>query len=692
MKKVFFVVSVFMSYLALSQSNTKNEVLDTITPRELGEVMVSAVKVKQNSPVTHANLLKEQIKKNNKTYQIPVLLSTMPSVVSYGEDGMGVGATYLFVRGSDAYRTNVTINGIPYNDPESQGVFWYNLSDFASSAENMQLQRGVGTSTNGAGAFGASLNIQTDGIQDKAKVETNSFWGSYNTVKNVAKFSTGRLSERWEVSGRYSKIDSDGYRKRSKSDLESYFLQTAYDWNNTMFKLIFFGGKEKTRLTYLGIDKDMLEKDRRHNPAGLHQDKGQDLYYDNETDNYTQYHTQLHWGQKWSSRFSSNTALHHTKGKGYWEQYESGWIDPRIIRYMMDNDFYGLTYSSVYVADKTDVNFGFSANRYDGQHLDRVLWNSKGGDYNALEGDVEWGYKTEHSQYVKAMWKGIEKLDLFVDLQHRYVHYKNKTYDVNEGMSFFNPKAGVSYKIGDRDNAYFSFGKSSKEPTRGDYKGAKKIGSKVKAEHLLDFELGWRHTGGDFRLDVNTYYMKYKDQLVLVGINDDKGYPIRKNVGKSYRMGLEVDGVWMVSDKFDWRANFALSKNKNKNYKQQDENGAVVEYGDTQISFSPCFVAGNNLTYKPIDNATISLVSKYVGSQYMSNANEKESELGAYFVNNLLLGYDIYPQKAFKRISLSAMINNIFNKKYVASGTFDGSALYYPQATANFLLGVGFEI
>lgn len=666
--------------------------------RVIDEVLISAVRAKETLPVTFSNVSKKEIKQKNFGQQLPLLINHLPNVVSYSEDGAGFGSTALFIRGNDLQRTNVTINGIPYNDSESLGVYWYNLSDFAGSAESIQVQRGVGTSTNGAGAFGASLNILTDAISEKAYGELSNYYGSYNSHKHSLKFSTGKMNDRFEISGRLSKINSDGYIDRASSDLKSYFLQGAYSHKNTLIKALLFGGVQKTYLTYKGIDADMLKKNRRYNPAGAYYDSAGNLhFYNNETDNYQQDHAQLHWSQKWNTYWTTNFALHYTKGKGYWEQMDN-WGDENgnfVVQYKMDNDFYGTTFSANYKKGKVDLILGGNANSYDGRHFDEYVWTENGTKAHRERMDRKvYGKKNEGSAFAKLSYQLDDKWGLFGDVQYRYVGFKSLLFStlVDENLHLFNPKVGATYKINHQNNLYLSYARATKEANRSDYKDyAENIsnGSVLpKAESVNDFELGWRFISPSIRLNTNIFYMGYKDQLVLTGDISRTGYSLRKNSGKSYRLGLEIDALVKFSEKFIWQPNFSLSRNRNLDY-HTTQNGKVVNLGNTDISFSPSVVASSALTYLPMKNFQITWSAKYVGERFLTNENEENSKLDAFFVNNLNLAYEIKPNTFCKSIVLSLDVNNFLNNEYYAHGRYrKGKAYYYPQATANILAGV----
>ena len=695
----------------------------------LEEVFLSSVRVNAQSPITYSNLTNEEIEDRNLGQDIPVLMSYMPNVVTTSDAGAGVGYTGIRVRGSDATRVNVTINGIPYNDAESQGTFWVNLGDFASSVENLQLQRGVGTSTNGAGAFGASLNILTDSYKKEAQAEIANSIGSYKTFKHTAKFSTGLINDHWEFAGRASKIRSDGYIDRASSDLKSYFLQGTYVDDNTLVKALTFGGKEKTYQAWYGIDAQTLETDRTFNPAGIYTDEnGNTRFYENQTDNYQQDHYQLLWNQDYNDYWSSNIAFHYTYGRGYYEEYNEDasltafGLEPFVAEEeevttsdivgtkWLDNHFYGSVFSLNYQNSNWDVTLGGGWNKYEGDHFGEVVYTRF-----ALNNDPYEPYyfgtsdKTDFNVYGKANFAITEKLAGYADLQLRTIHYETDGI-LNDGseflnddnFSFFNPKAGLTYEFNPANQLYFSYARAHREPSRTDYENGD-----PEPEELNDFELGWRFNKPSVQINSNLYYMDYRNQLVLTGGIDDVGAFIRQNSGNSYRLGLEIDASIRLSDKFTVRPNLALSRNKNVDF-VSTFNGELVEYGDTDISYSPEIVAGNILSYMPTNSLEVNLFSKYVGEQFMSNVEAENSRLDSYFVNDLNLQYSWEDAWLFREIVLTGLVNNIFGEEYVSNGyyytfdipneelpsgvqTLDGAG-YYPQATTNFLLGLTLKL
>ena len=663
-KLTFYASIIFSLFSFLSFAQVK----DTTTVNQLDEVLVSAVRVTTKTPVSFSNLSKKEIAPRNLGQDIPILMNYLPSVVTTSDAGNGVGYTGIRVRGSDATRVNVTINGIPYNDSESHGTYWVNMPDFASSVESLQLQRGVGTSTNGAGAFGASLNMLTDSYAKRSNGEISNSIGSFNTQKHTVKFSTGLMNDHFELAGRLSALKSDGYVDRASSDLKSYFLQGTYVGKTTLIKALAFGGKEKTYQSWNGLeDLDLLKNDRTFNTAGMFTDEfGNTKFYDNETDNYQQDHFQLHWNEKVSASWNTNLAVFYSKGKGYYENYKenakfsSYGLTPIVIggttinrtdlirQKWLDNDFYGTTFSANYKQDKWDVILGGGYNKYEGSHFGKVIWaryasKSELGDRYYDDSAI----KTDGNVFAKANYQLTTKWSLFGDLQLRNVNYKAaspETGVVNDNFNFFNPKAGLNFEINDKNQLYASYARANREPNRTDYENGS-----PRPEKLNDFELGLRHNAARFKLNANVYYMAYKDQLILTGELDDVGSPIRKNSGDSYRLGLELDATIAVLDNLIIRPNMTISTNKNKDF-FFTRDGVLTALGNTNIAYSPDFIAGNIITFLPVSNLQISFLSKFVGEQFMGNIDSEGSKLKSYFVNDLNVSYEFKPKSVFKSI------------------------------------------
>ena len=718
MKRILLAVF-FISNILYSQE----KIIDTVqgTKQNLDEVIVKGIRAKFSSPISYSNIYKEKLKNKNLGQDLPILLNFLPSVVTTSDAGAGIGYTGIRVRGVSPQSTNITINGIPFNDPESMGTFWVNLPDFTSSIQSLQLQRGIGTSTNGSGAFGASINISTDNISQTPYAEISSSFGSFNTRKNTIKFSTGKINDVFEFSGRFSKIDSDGYVDRAYSDLKSYFIQGTYLKGSTLIKAISFAGHEKTYQSWYGLTMDQLKENRRQNP----------YTYENEIDNYKQDHYQLHWNEKINNFWSFNLGLNYTYGRGYFEQYrEDDNIDTYggivssdtnlngektdttdlIRRRWLDNDFYVFNSSLNFIKNKIDLTISSSYSSYVGDHFGEVIWartfssNGKIRDryYEGL------GEKKDLSFFTKLLYSIDEKIEFYSDLQYRNVKYNTSgtTSDlvnmvIDKSYGFFNPKIGLSYKLNPNSLLYVSYARANREPNRTDYES----NPDIQPERLNDIEFGWRLRNKNMSLNLNSYFMLYDEQLILTGEIDDVGNPKRTNSGSSYRIGLEIENRINISELFSFETNLTLSSNKNKNIFSMVD-GALYNYGKTNISFSPSFVGSNAIIYQPSEKISLSLLSKYVGKQYMGNTDQPNSILESYFVNDLNITYSLQPEKIFQSISINFLINNILNKEYISNGyyytyddtwsvpgqikTLDGAG-YYPQATRNFLAGLVFE-
>jgi iron complex outermembrane receptor protein len=717
-----------------SQVNFKDQ--DSLSTITLEEVKLTGIKAKDNTPVTFTNVSKKDIASRNLGQDIPILLNYLPAVVTTSDAGAGIGYTGIRVRGSDATRVNVTLNGIPYNDAESQGTFWVNLPDFASSVEQIQLQRGVGTSTNGSAAFGASLNVETSGIQQNAFSSLSSSLGSFNTFKNTFQFSTGMLNDHFSFSGRLSKINSDGYIDRAASNLDAYFFQAAFQDENTLIKALIFGGHEITYQSWYGVDAETLVSNRTYNPAGEIYDNNGNLtgFYDNQVDDYTQDHYQFHWDEKINAFWSSSLGLNYTYGRGFYEEYNDVWynenisfggdtsfdylqIQPftigettvesteNISQKWLDNDYYVLTLGLNYQTAETTINFGGLYSRYIGDHFGNLLWGQTIGasapNHRFYENQ---GVKTEGSFFAKATHQLSSKLTGFLDLQIRGIDYKVEgtisgpdNFDVDDQFTFFNPKAGLTYTLSQKQNIYFSYAKAQREPNRTDYENGS-----PKPEKLNDFELGWRINNEKVRVQTNLYWMEYQDQLVLTGAIDEVGAPIRQNVGKSRRVGLEVDATIQLADQWLLKPNLALSSNQNLDFYFKRD-GVLQSLGKTQLAYSPGVVAGNALVFAPSTRFQLGLLSKYVGKQYMGNIDSENSTLPSYFVSDINFVFTWQPNKWIKEIQWLTTVNNIFNFKYESNGyfyTYDDDwstsgqittiegAGYYPQAGIHFLSGV----
>ena len=686
------IVVVLFLFLA---STTFAQNQDSTKVNTLNEVLVSAVRATENTPVSFSNLSKKELATRNLGQDIPLLLNFMPSVVSTSDAGNGIGYTGIRVRGSDATRVNVTLNGIPYNDAESHSTYWVNLPDFASSVASVQLQRGVGTSTNGAGAFGASLNVLTDSYAEKSYAQLDNSVGSFNTRKHTVKFSTGLLNDQFELAGRLSNIESDGYIDRATSRLKSYFLQGSLVGKTSLFKVLLFGGTEKTYQSWYGVDAELLHNNPTFNYAGMYTDANGDLrFYDNQTDNYQQDHVQLHYTKTISTQWSSTFALHYTKGKGYYENFNdeadlaafnlvsagTESISDVIDQKWLDNDFYGTTFSLKRKGAVAEWLVGGGWNTYLGDHFGKVIWtrvatSSELGDhyYDNL------ATKKDGNIFVKGQFQLSQNWSAYGDLQFRRVNYEADgilATGISDTFAFLNPKAGLTYAWNKENQLYFSYAKAQREPNRTDYENGN-----PRPEKLDDFELGWRKKSAKGSWAINGYYMGYQDQLVLTGQLDEVGNPIRANIGKSYRLGLELDARFLLSTQWELQANASKSKNVIR-----DGNS----WGGKTIAFSPELISSAQLSYLPTKTLKVSWLQKYVGPQFLNNQEDVAAQLPDYWVNDLNFSYEIKPKTICRSIVISGLVANVLNKKYSSNGADYGGGYvyYYPQAGTHGLVGV----
>ena len=714
MKKYYFFV--LISANIYSQNVQNNQSLDSIADIvNLDEVTVNSLRAKDNSPVPFVNISKKDLENTNLAQDLPTLLKNTPSVLTTSDSGSGIGYSSIRVRGSDQSRVNVTINGVPYNDSESMSVYWVNLPDFASSIESIQIQRGIGTSTNGSAAFGGSINIQTNAASDVALFEINNSLGSFNTVKNSVSFSTGFINDKFELSGRLSRIKSGGYIDRSGSKLRSYFLQGIYKDTNTLIKLLNFAGHEITDQAWFGIDSSTLESNRRYNPAGEYYDKnGNVLYYDNQDDNYKQDHYQLHWNQDYENGWISNFGLHYTYGRGFFENYNLAFdsnSSDNIDRRWLDNDFYGLIFSFNNSSDDYNAIIGGSYNKYEGEHFGEYLWSAGSNQLSNFKERFysDYGNKSELNFYAKLDYYLSKNLSIYGDVQYRNIDYNasitpysvisgyvEQGYDkIDKKFNFFNPKIGLNYNHNENNQFYISYARAQREPTRADY-----ANGSPNPEKLDDFELGWRRNFNSFSINLNAFYMLYDDQLVLTGERDINGYEIRTNVGESYRLGLEIDSKLFINSSLDIESNLSISENKNKNLFFSFD-GELKNYGNTDIAYSPKFIANNIINFYPNDKTSVSLRSNYISEQFFAQTNSPISKLDSFFTNDLNLSHEIYLYDFVDELKIKLLINNIFDLEYTSYGgyyTYDvpeGNSLktyegtyYYPQSGINLLLGI----
>ena len=693
--------------------------IDSLLSVELQGVQVTSTRASKKTPVAYTNMTQEQLKAVNFGQDVPYLLSLTPSVTMTSDAGNGIGYTSLRVRGTDPSRINITANGIPMNDAESHQVFWVNMGDFASSVQSMQIQRGVGTSTNGAGAFGATLSMQTENVGMQPYFGIDLSGGSYYSHKETLRFSTGLIKDHWGIQGRLSNIGSKGYLDRASTKLNSYFIQGGYFGDNTVVKFITWNGEEQTYHAWNYTSKyEQSLYGRTYNSCGEYYDEqGNRHYYDGQTDNYHQQHYQLLWNQRMTQELSLSVTAHYTKGDGYYEEYKperklteympiylpASDIDPEtlksdLIRQMkMDNNFYAVVASLVYNnRENIEATFGGGWNKYDGDQFGLVTWMKNPPVGVELMPDFEYyrsnGKKTDWNVYGKVNYDFFRGFNGFIDLQYRHIGYKTQhpgawyganadgKYVIDDTFNFFNPKFGLNYDFALHHKVYASYAIAHKEPTRNDYRD--NIGIEQKAERLNDLEAGYKFQSERFSAGANVYWMSYKDQFVLTGELNFIGEPISRNVGKSYRLGVELEAAWKPVDWFRWDANATLSKNRAKDWEVTLMDGSVESLGDTPLSFSPDFILNNILTFN-YRGMKASVQSQYVSDQYLTNTGIKSYQtlddngrpidvsmmLDSHFTTNIDLSYTFALKSlGIKDLTLGVNLYNVFSAKYDNNG------------------------
>jgi iron complex outermembrane receptor protein len=716
------------------------------SPVLMDEVIVSSTRVDERSAIAYSYVTKPQIEAQNLGQDLPWLLNTLPSVTTTSDAGAGVGYTGIRIRGIDATRINATINGIPVNDAESQGTYWVDVPDIASSIDNIQVQRGVGTSTNGAGAFGGSISIQTTTLHPKGYGEYNTAYGSFNTWKNTVNAGSGLINDKFAMDVRLSRISSDGFIDRASSDLRSYYLSGAYYGKKSIIKFITFSGLEETYQAWNGIPESRLKGDKAGMEDyilrnGLSTEDALQLLnsdsrtynqftYRNQVDHYQQNYYQLLLSRQFSTNWNANLAFHYTKGYGYYEEFKRGQsfssygLQNVIIgadtisstdlvrRRWLDNDFYGTTFSLSYNSNKKLVaTIGGAWNKYDGLHFGEIIWSQYASNSTLHENYYcDTAYKTDFNIFGKVVYSVTKKFSFYADMQYRTVNYSFLGFDDSlknvqqEAMlGFINPKIGLSYDINTNANVYLSYSKGSKEPGRDDYTQSTPK-SRPKPEKLDDIELGYRHHIKKVMWALNLYYMAYRDQLVLTGEVNDVGAYNRANVDNSYRAGIEIQAGIKLLKNLEWNVNATFSKNKILNFKEYVDNydstaQRVNTYSETDIAFSPSTIVGSTITYEPWKDLKVSLVSKYVSQQYLDNTSSNERKLDAFFVNDLRISYAIHT-KQIREIGLTLAINNLFGEEYESNGYTYGyiyggvhtvENFYYPQAGRNFMGGLSLK-
>ena len=714
----------------------------------LEEITVTSTRVNNPGTLSKQEIKSEALQLSNTGVNLPFLLQMTPSLVATSDDGLGIGYTYFRIRGTDHTRINTTINGVPLNDSESQTVFWVNMTDIASSTNSVEIQRGVGTSTNGSAAFGASVNMQTAKATSEPYAQLAFNGGMYNTFREEAKIGTGIMPSGFAFDARISKVNSDGYLERAFSDLLSYYTSASWYGDQTMLKLLFFGGNERTYMAWDGVSAEDLASNRRYNPAGQYiDDEGNIAYYDNQTDNYAQQHTQLHLTHQFSSSWDINAALHYTHGAGYYEQYKCDanlsdyGITPNpslltpnssdLVRQKhLANHFYGVVVAANYHSSKLQASFGGGANNYNGNHWGNVIWlrtpyqnsqlstlDSQLSEYYRSRGD-----KFDANIYAKANWQATKTLNLYADMQYRHINYQiNGVNDedlsilnIHKTYNFFNPKAGISY-INQSHTGYFNFAVANREPSRTNFTESG-INDSPLPERLYDYEFGYQYLHKRWGAGANFYFMDYYNQLVLTGQYSDVGAYLTKNVDRSYRLGVELTAGVELTQWLRWDINTTLSINKILNYSDwvddwsadfsvpsvAEHGGQVlVHYGTTDISFSPNIIAGSNIQFHH-KGFQANLLTNYVGHQYLNNTSNRNAMLDDYCVTNLRFAYILYFEQSekfisensvreknnssfpIKNISFNILINNLFNTRYESNG---GVYTYFegPDSNGNYL-------
>lgn len=700
---------IFLGLLAGPLYFAQNTVQDSLQTSE-----IESINFLKRLPVTKEIInVEKDLGQKNLGQDLPILLKNQMSVISTSDAGNGVGYTGFRIRGVGGTAINVMLNGVPYNDSESQGTFFVNVGDLTSSASQIVIQRGVGTSSNGVSAFGASVNVLTKNPEETFYVKSDDSYGSFNTYKYSAEIGSGKFwKDRLSLMGRYTRIHSDGYIDRAFSDLNSYNFSALFQENKTKIRLMAFGGKEKTYQAWSAVDRKTWETNPKFNYSGAIYDVNWENivdFYDNETDNYRQNHYQLLWQQNLNNNWDLETTFHYTKGKGFYENYKqdakfSKYNLPTLIvdnqelkrtdfirKKWLDNDFYGGVSTLYGKFENLDLNFGLVANRYFGKHFGNVT-----GVYFPEISEHEYyrnnGTKTEFSGFAKAIIK-VNQFEFFADTQLRNINYNTEILqqgddegvELDKSWLFFNPKVGFNYKI-NSGKLFFSYAHAHREPNRDDIFA----NPEIQPEKLHDFEAGLEKSFGPISLTTNLYYMNYVNQLVLNGQINDIGEFIRVNSGKSYRMGMEVGALAKLSDQWNISGNFTVSKNENKDFNNETESG-YENLGNTAISFSPNFIGNILLNYSPTDHFSLGLQNQYVGSQYMDNTNSENLKLEDYFLTDFNAKYTLNLNRT--NVDFKLLVNNIFNKKYTNNGFVDErNPFYFAQAGTNFLFGISVKL
>ena len=717
-----FLVAVSMAQSKqLSTPKSKDSIkLYTDSIRSLPPLEVKAIRVSEQAPFAKTNISRAQIALNNVGQDLPFLLENTPSVVVHADAGIGVGYTGIRIRGTDATRINFTLNGIPYNDPESMGAFFVNIPDFSSSVNSIQIQRGVGTSTNGAGAFGASVNLMTNDYHPRSYLSLQNTFGSFNSIKNNIVFGSGLLNNKFTIDGRLSSIMSDGFIDRASSDLKSFYLSSTYWGNQSSLRLNVFSGKERTYQAWYGVPQKLLATNRTFNPAGTEK---ADAPYNNQTDNYRQTHYQMFYNKNINSQWKWNTALYLTTGKGYYEEYKAGvnfsdyFIDiarkmnipsDLVRRRWLDNNFYGQIAALSYVDSLNDLTIGGGWSIYDGLHygslpyLDIRLAPS---DYRYYDNDA---LKKEMNTYVKWERKLTKTFKSFIDLQYRNVNHqmngftKNTNLTIERKFDFFNPKMGLTYQA--KNIFYYtSVAVANKEPNRDDFEAS--AIEQPKKEQLIDWETGFEFKKPKYAINANVYYMDYKDQLVLTGKINDVGAYTRTNVANSYRAGIELQVKYALNKKYSTSYNITLSQNKIKEFTEYIDDydqftQVAIQHKNTNIALSPSLTTNRTFNWKPNDKFSFFWTTKYTSKQFLDNTENKTRILDAYFINDINAHWTILNKPKFTML-LQLYANNILNVQYapngytysyISNGSVTTSNNYYPMAGRNYWISLKIDL
>lgn len=726
MKRIFIPIAAVALCGAATLRAEEKQPEDSLRVYRMQEIEVTATRATKTTPVAYTDLSREAIERSNFGRDIPSLLQTLPSMIATSEAGTGIGGTALRLRGSDGTRINVTMNGVPMNDGESHSVYWYDTPDLISSVGTIQVQRGAGTSTNGTGAFGGSINMTSSPLSTRFGGNASLSYGSYNTNKQAVGINSGLLGGHWLLNANYTHVGSDGYVDRASTKLHSYRFQAAYYGDKTSVRLLSFGGKARVYLAYSGIDREMLETDRTYNPEGAIKDADGNVigFYKDHTDNYTQINNQLIVNHRFNDRWNLNLTAHYTRGDGYYEQYKNGAYLPEygiesiggvttsnlVRRKRMSNDFAGFVSSANYTGKRIRLSLGGAWNIYDGVHWGEIIDVAEVPAFGTREYYRNGTTKHDANLFVKANWEVARGLNIYADMQYRHISHRitgvNDNFDettdalqkldVNRKYDFFNPKAGIVYRFADHHSLYASFAVAQKEPTRNNFTDIKQ-GEFPVSEHLQDWELGYSYSGSRFSAGVNLYYMNYKDQLVLTGETSDTGEALMRNIPDSYRRGIELTASAQITRWFTFSAHAAFSQNRIENYVDHID-GISFDRGTTTIAYSPSVIAGTVFDFH-FKGFSALLQTSYVSKQYLTNGEWEDLTLDRYCVTNLDLSYT-FSMKHMRSIRVGMSVNNLFNTDYCNNG-FGGSwmegdtidkrrswAAFFPQAPLNVLANI----